>query len=73
MPTMKVYPVEGRKIRRPETGVEITEPVDVPDNDSFYIRAVAAGDLTTDKPDEKEPVHPPKKSPESKPKGGDPE
>ncbi len=85
MGTMRVEPVEGRKIRRPETGVEITEPVDVPANDGFYLRCIENGDLKKVEPDEmqfkekpdpdqkKEPGKEPKKTPESKTKGGDPE
>lgn len=42
---MKIIPVSGRTVRHPETGREITEPTDVPDNDTFWIRRLADGDV----------------------------
>lgn len=52
---MKIYPVAGRLIRDPVTGREITDPegVMVPDNDPFWIRRLADGDVS-DKPARKE-------------------
>ncbi len=83
MGTMTVKPAEGRKIRRPDTGVEITEPIIVDEHDGFYIRCIQNGDLVreesqdtqfkekpSDQDDSKQPGNPPKK-PESKTKGGD--
>lgn len=43
---MKIYPVPGRLVRDPVTGREVTQPVDVPDNDSFWLRRIADGDVT---------------------------
>ncbi len=47
---MKIYPVEGRLIRDPVTGREITEGTVVPDNDSFWLRRLADGDVTSEAP-----------------------
>lgn len=52
---MKIQPVPGRLVRDPVTGREITEPVIVPDNDPFWLRRLADGDVaradvSTDKP-----------------------
>jgi hypothetical protein len=48
---MKIYPVEGRLIRDPATGREVTDPkgTDVPENDPFWLRRLADGDVS-DKP-----------------------
>ena len=45
---MKIIPVPGRTIRNPITGREITEPTDVPDDDPFWIRCLAAGDVSVE-------------------------
>lgn len=42
---MKIQPVSGRLVRDPVTGREITEPVVVPDNDPFWLRRLADGDV----------------------------
>lgn len=46
---MKIIPVSGRTVRHPETGREITEPTDVPNNDTFWIRRLADGDVALEK------------------------
>lgn len=45
---MKIYPVQGRLVRDPATGREITEGTVVPDNDSFWLRRLSDGDVTLD-------------------------
>lgn len=45
---MKVIPVPGRTVRHPETGRELTEPTEVPDNDAFWIRRLSDGDVALD-------------------------
>lgn len=45
---MKVTPVPGRTVRDPATGRELTEPTEVPDNDPFWIRRLADGDVAED-------------------------
>ena len=42
---MKVQPVAGRLVRDPDTGREITEAVNVPDSDPFWLRRLADGDV----------------------------
>lgn len=42
---MKIQPVPDRLVRDPVTGREITEPVVVPDNDPFWLRRLADGDV----------------------------
>ncbi len=49
---MKIKPVEGRLVIDPETGREITSETDVPDNDGFWLRRLADGDVAA-APDEK--------------------
>ena len=71
---MIVKPVKGRLVKRPETMTEITEPVEVPDNDPFYLRRIADGDLTTEKEDkshEQKDYKEPEKTPEAKKKGAE--
>lgn len=48
---MKIFPVEGRLVRDPATGREVTDPngTPVPDNDPFWLRRLADGDVS-DKP-----------------------
>jgi hypothetical protein len=48
---MKVYPVDGRLVRDPATGRELTDPkgIDVSDSDPFWLRRVSDGDVS-DKP-----------------------
>ncbi|WP_409705614.1 DUF2635 domain-containing protein [Limnobacter sp.] len=43
---MKIYPVEGRLVRDPVTGRDVTGPTEVPEDDSFWIRRLADGDVT---------------------------
>jgi hypothetical protein len=43
---MKIYPVKGRKVRDPHTGREVTGPHVISDNDSFWIRRLADGDVS---------------------------
>lgn len=43
---MKIYPVEGRLIRDPVTGREVIGETNIPDNDTFWIRRLASGDVT---------------------------
>ena len=50
---MTIYPVEGRTVRDPVTGREVTGPLNVAENDSFWIRCLRAGDITRKKPEEK--------------------
>ncbi len=47
---MKVFPVEGRLVRDPATGREITEGTVVPDNDSFWLRRIADRDVALEAP-----------------------
>ena len=47
---MTIYPVPGRLVRDPETGREVTEATTVPESDSFWLRRIADGDVTTDAP-----------------------
>lgn len=42
---MKIYPVDGRLVRDPATGREVTGPTDVPDDDPFWIRRLNDGDV----------------------------
>lgn len=42
---MQIQPVPGRLVRDPVTGREITEPVAVQDNDPFWLRRLADGDV----------------------------
>ena len=48
---MKIYPVPGRLVRDPVTGREVTQATDVPENDSFWIRRINDGDVSTVAPD----------------------
>ncbi|SNT28950.1 Protein of unknown function [Noviherbaspirillum humi] len=45
---MKVFPVAGRLVRDPATGREVTDPAgtEVPDNDPFWLRRLADGDVS---------------------------
>lgn len=46
-----IYPVEGRIVRDPVTGREVTaDGVPVDENDSFWLRRLADGDVTDEKP-----------------------
>lgn len=47
---MKIYPVPGRLVRDPVTGREVTQATEVPDNDSFWIRRLADGDVSETPP-----------------------
>lgn len=50
---MKIYPVPGRLVRDPATGREVSDPdgTEVHDNDPFWLRRLADGDVS-DKPAE---------------------
>lgn len=50
MKTVTLYPVEGRLIRHPQTGAEILEPIEVPEEDPFFIRCLRSGDLSAEAP-----------------------
>lgn len=50
---MKIYPVEGRLVRDPVTGREVTGPTEVLEDDSFWIRRLEDGDVTTVAPKSK--------------------
>ncbi|WP_439596460.1 DUF2635 domain-containing protein [Falsiroseomonas sp.] len=41
---VRVAPVEGRRVRRPDTGAVIEVPVELP-RDAFVLRRLADGDL----------------------------
>lgn len=43
---MRIYPVEGRLVRDPVTGRDVEGPTEVPEDDSFWIRRLADGDVT---------------------------
>lgn len=43
---MKIYPVQGRLVRDPATGREVTGATDVPENDPFWLRRLADGDVS---------------------------
>ena len=45
---MTIYPVSGRLVRDPATGREVTEPTVVPESDSFWLRRIADGDVSTE-------------------------
>ena len=47
---MTIYPVPGRLVRDPATGREVTEACAVPESDSFWLRRIADGDVSTDAP-----------------------
>ncbi|MEW6612704.1 MAG: DUF2635 domain-containing protein [Pseudomonadota bacterium] len=42
---MKIQPVPGRLVRDPATGREVTAVTEVPDNDPFWLRRLADGDV----------------------------
>ncbi|MDR1368488.1 MAG: DUF2635 domain-containing protein [Candidatus Accumulibacter sp.] len=42
---MRIKPVPGRRIRDPETGIEITAARDVPDGHPFWLRCLKSGDV----------------------------
>ncbi len=42
---MKIQPVPGRLVRDPVTGREVTDVTEVPDNDTFWLRRLADGDV----------------------------
>lgn len=42
---MKIQPVPGRLVRDPATGREVIEVTSVPDNDPFWLRRLADGDV----------------------------
>ena len=43
---MTIHPVPGRLVRDPATGREITGPTTVGDNDAFWLRRIADGDVS---------------------------
>lgn len=43
---MLIHPVTGRLVRDPATGREITQPTEVPESDSFWLRRIADGDVS---------------------------
>ena len=45
MRIITIKPAEGRLVRDPATGREITEPVRVDGDDGFWIRRIADGDV----------------------------
>ena len=47
---MKIYPVEGRIVRDPDSMVVLDAPRVVDDNDFFWVRRLRDGDVTTDAP-----------------------
>lgn len=47
---MKIYPVPERLVRDPVTGREVTGATEVADNDAFWIRRIADGDVTVTPP-----------------------
>lgn len=47
---MKIYPVTGRTVRDPANGREVTGETEVNENDPFWIRRLADGDVTDKKP-----------------------
>ncbi|WP_075259042.1 DUF2635 domain-containing protein [Herbaspirillum camelliae] len=50
-----IYPVEGRIVRDPVTGRELTKAgVTVDENDSFWLRRLADGDVTEEEPAEED-------------------
>ena len=42
---MKIKPVDGRLVRDPVTGRKLDGEVDVLDNDGFWLRRIADGDV----------------------------
>ena len=44
MATLSIIPVEGRRVRDPDTALPVTEPRHVPDS-AFWRARIAAGDL----------------------------
>lgn len=49
---MKVFPVPGRLVRDPATGLELgTEGFDITDTDAFWLRRLADGDVTDTGPE----------------------
>ncbi len=53
---MRIKPVEGRLVRDPVTGREIKGEVDVADNDGFWLRRLADGDVALATDPKKTPV-----------------
>lgn len=47
---MTIYPVPGRLVRDPITGRELTEATKALESDSFWLRRIADGDVTTEAP-----------------------
>lgn len=47
---MNIYPVPGRTVRDPANGREITGETPVNENDPFWIRRLADGDVTDQQP-----------------------
>lgn len=45
MKSITIKPIEGRLVRDPVTGREITEPTPVDGDDPFWIRRIADGDV----------------------------
>ncbi|MGT2507909.1 DUF2635 domain-containing protein [Cupriavidus basilensis] len=48
MKSITIKPVDGRLVRDPTTGREITEPTAVDGDDPFWIRRLADGDVKED-------------------------
>jgi hypothetical protein len=48
---MKVFPVAGGRVRDPRTRAVISaDGCEVPDNDFYWLRRIAHGDVTTEAP-----------------------
>lgn len=45
---MKIYPVPGRTVRDPVTHREVAGETEVNENDAFWIRRLADGDVSTE-------------------------
>jgi hypothetical protein len=48
---MKVIPVAGGLVRDPRTRARVTEAVEVPDNDFYWLIRIAHGDVTLEEPE----------------------
>ncbi len=68
---MKVYPVPGRTVRDPVSGVELgTAGLDVDDTDAFWLRRLADVDATKEAPSTAQAVEPEKSASDAAKKGG---
>lgn len=47
---LTIYPIPGRLVRDPATGREVTAATVVPESDSFWLRRIADGDVSTEAP-----------------------